>query len=202
MVNRPRIKGTFAETAVVGYLQLNGWPYAERRALKGATDRGDVAGCPGLCIEVKYAGTARDAGTNLRIGSWLTETGIERLNAGADYGILVVKPPGVGERFVGSWYAVMMGGEFERLRNGVTFIEGGPIVQDGDPQTYSAATLRWSLNAGLKRLGSNELLALTLRPPGTKDNPELWYRVMSLEQMVRLLRAAGYGEPLPAVLAL
>ncbi len=193
MVNKPKAKGTFAETAVVNYLRDNGFPYAERRTLKGARDRGDVAGCPGLCFEVKYAGV------DLKISSWLGETDVESLNDSADYGILVVKPLGLGERSVASWYAVMTSEYFNKLAYAIRFQDAAPILLDGEPTTYSAKTLRWQLTSGVRRLASNEVLALTLRPPGTKDNPAGWYRVTTLEHMVKLLRFVGYGNPLPLV---
>jgi len=192
-VNKPRIKGTFAETVVVNYLRDNGFPYAERRTLKGAKDRGDVAGCPGLCFEVKYAGV------NLKISSWLGETDVESLNDGADYGILVVKPLGLGERSVASWYAVMTSGYFAKLVQAVQLLDNYPIIHEGVPTTYSAKALRWQLNSSTRSLGSNEVMALTLRPPRTKDNPAGWYRVTTLEHMVKLLRFVGYGDPLPLV---
>lgn len=191
MVNKPRTKGTFAETVVVNYLRDNGFPYAERRTLKGAKDRGDVAGCPGLCFEVKYAGVS------MKIGTWLGETDVESLNDSADYGILVVKPLGLGERSVASWYAIMTSGYFNKLAQAVRFLDEGPIILDGEPTTYSTKTLRWQLNSTTRNLAPNEVMALTLRPPKTKDNPEGWYRVTTLEHMVRLLRFAGYGDPLP-----
>lgn len=197
MVNRPRARGTLAETAVVDYLKVHGWPYAERRTLSGSQDRGDVSGCIGLAIEVKYA----NAG--MKLGPWLLETGVERLNAGADHGILVVKPLGLGTRSVGSWYAVMIGQDFSLLvaKSITMYMEGtsldyGTFVVHAPVTSYTAATLRWSLNAGVKSptLAPNEVLALTLRPPGTKDKPEAWYRVMTLDHMTRLLHAAGYGD--------
>jgi len=46
-----RAKGTAWETAIVGYLRGRGAPHAERRALNGSNDRGDIAGIPGLVIE-------------------------------------------------------------------------------------------------------------------------------------------------------
>jgi hypothetical protein len=48
-----RAKGTRFESEVVAYLQANGFPYAERRALGGSRDRGDVAGIPGVVLECK-----------------------------------------------------------------------------------------------------------------------------------------------------
>lgn len=191
MVNKPRMKGTSAESAVVKFLQDNGFPYAERRSLNGATDKGDISGCLGLCIEVKYAGAG------LKIGPWLTETQQERVNAGADYGILVVKPPGLGDRNTAYWYAIMVGAEFDRLCNQALVNRlGTMMVKAGEPTTFSAAALRSQLTAGVRpgELAGFEVLALTLRPPGSKENPDAWYRVMTLEHMVRLVRAAGFGR--------
>ena len=41
-------KGTAWETAIVRFLKDRGWPNAERRALGGANDRGDIAGVVGV----------------------------------------------------------------------------------------------------------------------------------------------------------
>lgn len=95
-----KAKGTAAEAAVANYLKFRGWPYAERRALFGSVDRGDITGTPGLVWEVK-------AGATLCIPAWLRETEQERVNAKADYGVLVVKPKGVGAGNVDRWWAVM-----------------------------------------------------------------------------------------------
>lgn len=84
-MSKSRAVGTQAETAVVRYLQ-NWWPAAERRALSGNKDRGDVAGMPGVVIEVKAA-------KKLELAAWRRETEVERVNAGATYGLLVVKRP-------------------------------------------------------------------------------------------------------------
>lgn len=50
-----RAKGTSWETSIVRYLRDQGWPHAERRALRGSNDCGDVAGVPLVCIEAKSA---------------------------------------------------------------------------------------------------------------------------------------------------
>ena len=51
MTNRPKAIGTAAETAVVRYLAAHGFPAAERRALHGATDLGDITGTPQIVWE-------------------------------------------------------------------------------------------------------------------------------------------------------
>lgn len=99
-MSRSKAKGTAAETAVVGWLRDNGWPHAERRALSGAADKGDIAGVPGMCIEVKNA-------ARYDIPDWLKETATEGVSANADHAVLVVKPKGVGDTRVGDWWAVM-----------------------------------------------------------------------------------------------
>ena len=47
-----RQKGTAWESAIVSYLQEHGYPYAERRAMAGANDKGDIL-LPGVMIEAK-----------------------------------------------------------------------------------------------------------------------------------------------------
>lgn len=98
-MNKPKAKGTAAESAVVSYLGGHGFSGAERSALAGSNDRGDITGTPGLAWEVK-------AGVRLEIPTWLRETETERVNAGAEYGLLVIKPKGVGHANVGNWWAV------------------------------------------------------------------------------------------------
>jgi len=99
-VNKSKVKGTSAETAVVNFLREHGFPHAERRALTGANDQGDVSGCIGLAIEIKNH-------KEYKFPKWIKETQIEKENANADFGILVVKPNGVGVSNTGQWWAVM-----------------------------------------------------------------------------------------------
>lgn len=88
MTNRSKALGTKAESAVVRYLRDNGFAHAERRALHGSADLGDVTGTPGICWEIKGGEAARSASDG-QVRAWLQETTIETLNAGADLGILV-----------------------------------------------------------------------------------------------------------------
>ncbi|MDN3356041.1 hypothetical protein [Actinomadura sp. DC4] len=96
--------GTRAETAVVRFLRAHGFPQAERRALAGVHDLGDIIGTVGICWEVK----ARNRPvTDGQINAWLAETETERINSGADIGVLVVRRPGVGEANAGRWWTAM-----------------------------------------------------------------------------------------------
>lgn len=80
---KSKAKGTTAEREVVRYLQ-DWWPAAERRALSGNKDKGDVAGIPGVVVEVKAAATQL-------LPKWTRETWVEMENAGATACVLVVK---------------------------------------------------------------------------------------------------------------
>ena len=99
-MSRNKAKGTSAETAVVNYLNEHGFAAAERRALAGAFDKGDIAGIRAVCIEVKAAKT-------YSIPAWLRETFIEKKNAKAEVAFLVVKPVGVGAKNAGNFWAIM-----------------------------------------------------------------------------------------------
>lgn len=98
-MSKAKQKGTLAETAVVELLKQV-WPTAERRALSGINDKGDVAGINQIAIEVKNQ-------KSYKISEWLKETKQEQLNAKADYGVLVIKPNGVGVSRVQDWWAVI-----------------------------------------------------------------------------------------------
>lgn len=110
---RPKDIGTAAETAVVRYLQANGWPNAERRALRGNLDCGDVTGTPGICWEVKGGKAAETAGRK-QVADWMAETETERVNSGSEYGVLVMKRRGTGAVNVSSWEAVMPASDWVR----------------------------------------------------------------------------------------
>lgn len=101
-----RRKGTAWESAIVDYLRANGAPHAERRALGGAKDRGDIAGIPGLVCEAK-------SHTGLRLADWVDEVEQERVNAGAAIGIVWVKRR--GKASPGAGYVVMTGETAVRL---------------------------------------------------------------------------------------
>jgi hypothetical protein len=106
MTNRPKAIGTAAETAVVRYMQANGFPTAERRALRGSFDCGDVTGIPSVCVEIK-GGQAAKTASDGQVAAWLDETDTERLNAHAEIGVLVMARAGIGALNAGRWWAVL-----------------------------------------------------------------------------------------------
>jgi hypothetical protein len=109
-MNRAKAIGTAAETAVVRAAKERGFPWADRYALHGRADIGDVFLCPGVIVEVKGGDWARKASDSL-IDDWLTETETERINAAAPVGFLVVQRAAVGLSNAHRWSA------WWRLRN-------------------------------------------------------------------------------------
>lgn len=103
MTNRSKAKGTAAESAIVATLIEQGWPHAERRALHGTQDKGDVAGVIGVCIEAK-------AEKSYDISGWLKEVAVEKANARADVGACWFKLRGKTDPM--QWAVVMTGAQF------------------------------------------------------------------------------------------
>lgn len=99
-------KGTAAETAVVAFLRESGFIQAERRTLNGAKDRGDIAGLPGVVIEVKNC--ARQ-----ELAAWVAEAELERDNDRASIGVVWSKRRGKGNP--ADWFVTMSGLQFAAL---------------------------------------------------------------------------------------
>jgi hypothetical protein len=106
VANPSKRRGTAAETAVVEYLRRRGWPHAERRALAGNKDRGDIAGIAGVVCEVKSTKT-------LDLSGWLREVETEKANADAHLGFVVAKKRGTTDP--DGWYAVLTFGQLVTL---------------------------------------------------------------------------------------
>lgn len=96
-------RGTAAETCVVNYLRDCGFTRVERRALSGPRDRGDIAGLPGVVVEVKNV--KRD-----ELAQHLDEARRERDNDGAEIGALWHKRRGRGSP--GDWFVTVDGATF------------------------------------------------------------------------------------------
>lgn len=107
-MSKNKSKGTAAETALVKYLREHGFPGAERRALAGSKDLGDLLGAGQLVWEVKNQRT-------YSIPEWLRELQAEKENADLEHGVLVVKPRGVGLSSVSDWWAIMELKDFTEL---------------------------------------------------------------------------------------
>lgn len=99
-------KGTAAETAIVTYLRSIGFIHAERRALNGTQDRGDIAGIPAVVIEAKNC--ARQ-----ELAAWVGEAETERDNDGASLGVVWHKRRGKADPR--DWFVTMSGEQFAHL---------------------------------------------------------------------------------------
>ena len=102
MTNRPKAIGTRGETGVVRVARDLGFPEARRLALAGADDQGDAILCPGIIAEVKTGKAAKTASL-AQIDLWWLETEIERQNAGATIGLLVVQRSGYSPERAAYW---------------------------------------------------------------------------------------------------
>lgn len=101
-----KAKGTRWESAIVDFLRASGVPHAERRALNGSQDRGDIAGIPGVVIEGKNAKA-------VTLASWLDEAEAERINDNAT--IAAVWHHRRGKASPGDGYVTMSGAMFVKL---------------------------------------------------------------------------------------
>lgn len=96
-MNKPKRLGTQWESEVVAYLREQIYPEAERRALAGGTDKGDIINAGPYVWECKNTAAIDLAGG-------IDETFIEIVNAGSAYGFLIVKRR---RKSVAKGYAVM-----------------------------------------------------------------------------------------------
>lgn len=112
-MSRSRRLGTLWESAIVTFLKAMGAVHVERRALNGAKDRGDIAGIPGIVIEAKNAG-------RIELAKWMDEAEAERINDGADFGVVWAKKR--GRASAGDGYVVMSGAAFTSLLRAAGYI--------------------------------------------------------------------------------
>lgn len=108
-MNRSKQIGTSAETAVVQYARLNGFGNAERRALHGTMDLGDVLMSPGFIVEVK-GGQLAEQLHYVDMVRWVEELRTEQENSSTVFGhpvagMLVTKRRGYGANRAGFWWA-------------------------------------------------------------------------------------------------
>lgn len=104
MTNRPKNIGTAAETAVVRAARPLGFPWAERLALAGAQDIGDVRLAPYVHLEVK-GGHAAETASDAQIEAWMLELEAELDHADALAGALITKRKGVSAANAHRWWA-------------------------------------------------------------------------------------------------
>lgn len=105
-MNASKAKGTKWESEIVRYLIQSGWPHAERRALNGAKDKGDIAGIPGLVVEAKNE-------NRVSLSTWVDEAEVEGENFGTAVAAVWAHRKGRGSAADG--YVVMTGEQFVAL---------------------------------------------------------------------------------------
>ena len=196
-MSKAKAMGTAVESAAASWLHLNGFPSAERLALAGANDRGDIRlqRYPTIIAECKRAQRG------VQLGPWMREVEIEKANANARFGLLIAKQAGVGDRRVGRWVTAMHFEDFYYLlaRSNTLRREAadGPLFE----------TVDWSpmkINSGYVPLLS-----------GARTQPRSWqnsrplvpfattymtgdrgtrFAVGPLKQFTTMLQELGYGE--------
>lgn len=191
MVNKPKNKGTAAETAVNRFAQKHGFPDSVRNPLTGSKDCGDLTLCPQVIVEVK-------ADKGLDYPRFLRETFAERLNAGAAVGVCVVKPPGVAEARMNLWWMLLDAGTYDALE----FLAGNNNFMASFLVQSEAVDYRGKRPTKFK---PGELLAQKTEHlrmmPGTRLKPGAarvsrtgWdMRFLYLSDGLELLRWAGFG---------
>lgn len=95
-MNRPKQKGTAAETAVAQYLSA-WWPIT-RLAPAGAADCGDLDGIPDLCMQVK-------AHREMALAGWLDQALEQKARAGKAHAVVIHKRVRKGNP--AEWYATL-----------------------------------------------------------------------------------------------
>lgn len=107
MTNRPKQIGTAFETMVVRFLQGDGFPDAERRALAGTDDKGDIVAASQQVIFECKGGKAAESASDAQVEAWMDELNTEMRNSRAQVGVLVVKRKAHGETKVGGMHAYL-----------------------------------------------------------------------------------------------
>jgi hypothetical protein len=118
-VSASKARGTRWESAIVDYLRANGVPHAERRALGGASDRGDIAGIPAVVVEAKNAKATT-------LAAWVDEAEAERRNDGAELAVVWHHRRGRGSP--GEGYVTMTGATLVLLLAAAGYIQRPPEV--------------------------------------------------------------------------
>ena len=93
-------KGSSAESAVLEYFKRRGFKWVYRMRQQGAKDRGDIGNIEDVVIEVK-------AQREYTLATWMKEVAVEKANAEAQIGALVMKPKGIGTINVSQWWVLL-----------------------------------------------------------------------------------------------
>ncbi len=176
-----RRKGSAAERAVVNYLRSNGWPHAERKGtgFPGA----DVAELgPGLELEVKNH-------ARIELAAWVDQLTDAMAATDADMGAVIVKRAGTTN--VADWWFVqpvrlsVEAADLAAGRQGKTWISWCKrFLADQLPVKYDE----------LEQTALGYVPVLRYQRPG-RDIAD-HYDITTVAHGVRLLRLAGWGDPI------
>lgn len=116
-----KARGTRWENECVRALQAAGFTGAERRALRGTADTGDITGVPGLIVEARNRKRVEPA-------AWMDEVAVKRDRDNARYGIAWFHRRGKASAEAG--FVLMSGEDFLKLLADAQGI-GNTEVSDG-----------------------------------------------------------------------
>lgn len=117
MVNKSKIRGTSWESAIVRYLIAEGLAGAERRALCGAADRGDIAGLIDWVISAKNCKA-------MSLAAWVDEVQLQQANDGARNSAVWHHRRGKASPADG--YVTITGVQFTRLLREAGYLPAAP----------------------------------------------------------------------------
>lgn len=200
-MSKAKAMGTAVETAAVRWFEQNGFPEAERIALRGNADRGDIRlqKLPTVIVECKRAQLG------VQLTPWMRELAVEMANAGAETGMLVAKQRGAGDKTVCRWVAAMWFNNFMPLyerhmgsaskRETKEIPEDWFILEQVSPtkinSTYIPTFISNDNRTRSRPSGWSRIpFAITYTP----GHPDQQMVVGPLEQFVALLLGAGYGD--------
>lgn len=92
--NSAKQAGARFERLVADYLAAHVSPFIDRKVRAGAKDRGDIANLMAP-LKGRIVVEAKDC-AKVQLGPWLTEAETERINDGADVGVVIFKAHGKG----------------------------------------------------------------------------------------------------------
>lgn len=102
-MTKSKARGTFTETAGTRYALKHGFPNAERIALHGSKDIGDVRLDVSVFMEVK-GGHAAEQASEGQVLRWMQEVDVEKRNGNWAVGFLLTKRAGKGPQNAGAWW--------------------------------------------------------------------------------------------------
>lgn len=122
---RPKDKGTKAETDVVNWARSKGFHNPARIVQYGNKDHGDVQLAPNIMAQIKDGYTEGREPSDYLIGQWLGKLDEQKKHGGWEHTVLVHKRKGKGSPDDWRWY--IDGPTFARLTCGTFQPEHVPV---------------------------------------------------------------------------